>query len=114
MQGSVCTCGRSHGVTTRTDIGAGVLVRLGQSVAELTLTGPALLVADGNTWQAAGPAVERALTEAGVPCSRHIFPAGELHTDEHTVGSVLMALDDRVRLIVAVASPLPSGWANAG
>jgi glycerol-1-phosphate dehydrogenase [NAD(P)+] len=38
-------------------------------------TGPACLIADENTWAAAGAATEAALRDAGIPTRRHILPA---------------------------------------
>lgn len=37
--------------------------------------GPACLIADENTWKAAGAAAEAALDSAGIPLRRHILPA---------------------------------------
>ncbi len=50
-----CPCGRVHETPTQqVVIGRGALDRLPQVISELKLTGAALLVADNNTFQAAG------------------------------------------------------------
>lgn len=99
-----CECGRTHSVrTAHIEIGDGALCALSGILGELG-PGAALLVADANTWAAAGEAVEEQLRRACVRSHRLIFPAGELHTDEHTVGSVLMELTDDIQLLIAIGS----------
>ncbi len=100
-----CACERKH--TIRTEhiaIGEGTLCCLAGMLRELGARSGALIVADENTWAAAGPAVEEQLRRACVPARRLVFPAGDLHTDEHAVGSVLMEICDETELLVAVGS----------
>ncbi len=104
MENSLCPCGREHRVVTRAEIGVGAAPRLGRMLLAAGWGEPILLVADANTWQAAGEAVAQSLLEAGIPCRRQVFPSGDLHTDERMVGAILMALDDTVGRIVAVGS----------
>lgn len=56
-------------------IGAGVLAEAGALFARQFGPGPACIIADENTWAAAGRAVESALTDAGIAVRRHILPA---------------------------------------
>lgn len=56
-------------------IGAGVVAQAGALVLRRFGTGPACIIADDNTWSAAGQAVEAALTGAGIGVRRHILPA---------------------------------------
>ncbi len=61
-----CQCGRLHEVPTQYIIIApGALDRLPKVLAELNLTGCSLLVADDNTYQAAGHRVTSILGQAG-------------------------------------------------
>jgi glycerol-1-phosphate dehydrogenase [NAD(P)+] len=100
-----CPCGREHPVSTKKIlIGPGTLAQTGEVAKELGFRGIGLIVADGNTWEAAGAQAEAALTEAGFQSKRFVFPKGELHLDEHTAGSILMELDDAVGFLVAVGS----------
>jgi glycerol-1-phosphate dehydrogenase [NAD(P)+] len=100
-----CGCGRTHVVSTKcVDIGAGALGRLGRTLESAGLEGRALVVADGNTWEAAGGRAAEELKAAGYECDPFVFPDGELHTDERAIGSVLMALGDADSFIVAVGS----------
>ena len=41
----------------------------------------ALIVADRNTWKAAGEKVWKHMTEAGIECRKFIFPMEEFHAD---------------------------------
>ncbi len=66
-----CTCGRLHQTSTRqVIIASGALNQLPAAVTELQLTGKALLVADANTYQAAGRQAEDVLTQAGSTTTR--------------------------------------------
>jgi len=55
-------------------IGRGLVAEAGALYAR-HFTGPACLIADERSWQAAGPQVEAALTAAGIPSRRHVIPA---------------------------------------
>jgi glycerol-1-phosphate dehydrogenase [NAD(P)+] len=55
-------------------IGRGVLAEAGALYAR-HFAGPAVLMADERGWGAAGPAVEAALTAAGIATRRHVIPA---------------------------------------
>ncbi|MGB8812169.1 MAG: iron-containing alcohol dehydrogenase, partial [Paracoccaceae bacterium] len=56
-------------------VGRGVLTQTGSLFLRQFGPGPACLIADENTWVAAGPAVQTALVAAGVQTRRHILPA---------------------------------------
>ncbi len=55
-------------------IGRGVLAEAGALYAR-HFSGPVVLMADDRGWGAAGPAVEAALAQAGIPARRHVIPA---------------------------------------
>jgi glycerol-1-phosphate dehydrogenase [NAD(P)+] len=56
-------------------VGSGVLAQTGAIFRRVFGPGPALLVADQNTWTAAGRAAEAALLADGIACERLILPA---------------------------------------
>ncbi len=56
-------------------IGAGALHAAGDLYTRHFGSGPACLIADENTFAAAGPAVEAALNAAGIATRRHVLPA---------------------------------------
>lgn len=100
-----CDCGRAHTVGTKAvDIGPGALGRLGETARAVGLKGKALVVSDPNTQKAAGVRAEEELRASGFAVESFVFPAGELHTDERAVGSVLMALPADASFILAVGS----------
>lgn len=100
-----CACGRTHSISTqKVLIGRGAIEQIGGMLDAAGLKGRALLVADGNTWAAAGERTERAVRAASRETDRFVFPDKELHTNEYAVGSVLMALAGDTDFIVAVGS----------
>ena len=67
-----CECGRDHVVSTREIVRArGAVARAGVVAQALGFAGPLLLVADPDTWGAAGPATEAALRQVGYEVRRH-------------------------------------------
>jgi len=61
-----CPCGRVHETSTRQVLmGTRVLAQLPEVLAAQELTGTGLLVADDNTYQAAGELTSRAMRESG-------------------------------------------------
>ena len=100
LRGFDCACGRRHTCPIRyVAVQPGAISRL----AELAAPHDAiLLVADENTYAAAGAQAERAL--AGKALRRRVFPGAPLLVpDERAIEAVTDALDG-VNLIVAVGS----------
>ena len=78
-------------------IGVGVLAQAGTVYLRQFGTGPACLIADQATWQAAGTAVEAALQASGIATRRHILPAlprPKPSLDLATALSEVLAQDD--------------------
>ncbi len=66
---------------------------------------PALVVADMNTWQAAGREVQERLRAAGMPCREPLLLAGSRpHADEATVAGVRSALGAEPGTALAVGA----------
>ncbi len=55
-------------------VGPGVVAEAGALFRRQFGTGPACIIADDNTWAAAGHAVEAALVGAGIAVRRHVLP----------------------------------------
>lgn len=55
-------------------VGRGVLAEAGALFRRQFGDGPACIIADENTWKAAGAAVEASLVKAGVTVRRHVLP----------------------------------------
>lgn len=100
-----CVCGRTHRVGTRAvDVAPGAIDRFPGHLRALGLPEDILLVADRNTWAAAGSRVAGALRAAGMAVRSHILPGQDLHVDEWSVGSVMIAAEPHPALLVAVGS----------
>lgn len=103
----ICACGqRHHTDINRIVIGNNLVDSLAALVRELA-PGQAkvLLVADENTWRAAGAAIHQQLCQADIACRQIVFPADpSLVPDEKAVFAVVNALEPDVCLLVAIGS----------
>lgn len=98
-----CECGREHAIETQAFyVGPDAAQEL---VHTMDLTGKhVLLVADGNTMEAGGHKLVHALKQAGSRGDVVIFGKGELHADETTLGSILIAVTNETQMLIAVGS----------
>ena len=99
-----CPCGKAH--TAPIDevlVGKGVVARLPEFVAKFGAKKPFLL-ADVNTWAAAGETVAKILTDAGISYAKYVFPNAALEPDEPAMGSAVMHFDNKCDLIITVGS----------
>lgn len=100
-----CTCGRTHRVTTRKVlIGKGVLAQTPNVIRELGLGENILLVCDPTSRKVAGDTLCEMLVKSGMKARIHTLRSGELHADEQAIGSLLIALDPDIDLLIAVGS----------
>lgn len=105
-EGHDCACGRRHGTGLQfLRVGQGVINCVPDAIAFMQKKRP-FLVADANTWKAAGEKVAAILEKAGIPYSSYVFPAsrGHIEPDEQAVGSITMALDPSCDMLLAVGS----------
>lgn len=99
-----CTCGHKHEIAIdRIVVGSGVLQQLPELVRRCGAKKPFLL-ADCNTWQAAGEQVAEILDAAGILWKSYVFPDSELEPDERAVGSAVMHLESRCDSIIGIGS----------
>lgn len=99
-----CSCGREHNIAIDDVVaGKGVLQRLPEFVAKYRAQKPFIL-ADRNTYNAAGAAVEDILQSSGITFSTYIFQKEALEPDEGAVGSAFMHFDGSCDLIIGVGS----------
>ena len=99
-----CICGRPHDVAIdEVVVGSGVIRRIPEFVKKYGAKRPFLL-ADVNTFEAAGGQVCAALKEDGISYSQYIFPQTALEPDEHTVGAAVMHFDTKCDLIIGIGS----------
>ncbi|MGI6707261.1 MAG: sn-glycerol-1-phosphate dehydrogenase [Clostridia bacterium] len=102
-----CICGEVHRVGIRRIlIEEKALYQVFSIIRDLDLLGKALLVADRNTYAAAGRELEEELIRHGLEIKSCILldDGQELHADEKALGSVLVHLEEDTRLLIAVGS----------
>ena len=100
-----CSCGRIHETTVKCiDIARGATQRLAAHVQELGYA-KIFLVADQNTWQAAGKAAAEELEKAQVACEKLVFQReDDLVPDEIAVGELEVAFPADTDLVLAVGA----------
>ena len=100
----VCACRKKHTLTvSRIVVKKGAIAELPEIVKELQYKKPFLL-ADKNTFAAAGAQVCTALENAKISYSKYIFSTGEIEPDEKAVGSAVMHFDSTCDLVIAIGS----------
>ena len=99
-----CPCGKPHTVAIdEVVVGSGVIRRIPEFVKKYGAKRPFVL-ADVNTFAAAGEQVCAILKEAEIPYSSYVFPQKDLEPDEHAVGAAVMHFDTKCDLIIGVGS----------
>ena len=99
-----CPCGRPHhAAIDEVVVGKGVIRQIPALLERYGARRPFIL-ADVNTYAAAGETLCRILQEHGIPYSTYIFPQTELEPDEHAVGAAVMHFDHTCDLIISVGS----------
>ena len=101
---ALCTCGKIHDVAIDDVIvGSGVIHRLPELIAKYHAKKPFVL-ADCNTYRAAGMTVADILQSSGIAFSKYIYSNGDLEPNEEAVGAAFMHFDHSCDLIIAVGS----------
>ena len=104
LGGPQCSCGREHDIAIDdVVVGKSVLRRLPEFVAKYQAKKPFIL-ADKNTYKAAGAEVENILRGSGIPFSTYIFQNEALEPNEEAVGSAFLHFDNSCDLIIGVGS----------
>ena len=99
-----CDCGKFHLVEIDDVVmGKGALNRICEYIDKLGGKRPFLL-ADSNTFQAAGERVCDLLDTQGIPYAKYVFPSTALEPDEAAVGAAVMHFDSSCDLIVGIGS----------
>ena len=99
-----CSCGKEHDIAIDDVIvGKGVIQRIPDLVATYQAKKPFIL-ADKNTYKAAGEAVAEILQKNSIPFSAYVFRQDALEPNEEAVGSAFMHFDNSCDLIIGVGS----------
>lgn len=98
-----CSCGKEHIFESEVIVGKGVVNQLPQVLKKFNAT-KVFLIADENTFAAAGDKVCKILAFSGTKILSHIYSNGNLHPDETSTGSAIMHYKTDCDLILAVGS----------
>lgn len=102
----ICSCGDTHQVTTKKIlIERNAIKKIPGLIKEYGLPPQMFVVADENTYEAAGKEVLSVLREAGYSPGSYVFKNEHiLHPDENAIGSLMMAMEPMPKLLIAVGS----------
>ena len=99
-----CDCGKEHKVSIdHVVIGRNTVARVAEFVMQYGSKKPFLL-ADSNTFAAAGEKVCAVLEENNITYRSYIFPQRELEPNEQSVGSAVMHFDASCDIIIGIGS----------
>lgn len=101
---SQCECGKIHCVDIDDIlIGKGVINRLPEMIGKYNAKKPFLL-ADCNTFSAAGELICKMLDDKSIPYTKYVFQSKQLEPNEEAVGSAVMHFDASCDLIIGIGS----------
>ena len=99
-----CSCGHTHfSSVKRIDIDKDAVKRLPSHISELGYK-KVFMVADINTWKAAGAQAAEELEKAGIEYDKVILNYDEVVPDEQVIGEILVAVAPGTDLILGVGS----------
>lgn len=98
-----CPCGKEHVFSSKVIIEKGAIERLPLALEEMGLDS-AFIIADKNTYSAAGERVIDALRNSGIKTGKYIFAGENIEPDEAHVGLAIMNFDPSFDVIVGVGS----------
>ncbi len=100
----MCSCGHKHySAVKKIDIDTGAVKRLPGHIKDFGYE-KVFIVADKNTWKAAGADAAAELEKAGISYDKVILDYDEVIPDEHVIGEILAAVVPGSDLILAVGS----------
>ena len=103
-KGKQCSCGRIHSTDLKNiEISTGALEKMPNLIKKYHYH-KICLIADKNTYQAAGERVYTILQNADITTQTIIFDEKELIPDERALGKIMMVLDRDTDLIITVGS----------
>ena len=104
FEDTVCTCGRKHINPVREVITESGAIRKLPAVVNRFGGGCVFILADKNTYKAAGETACAVLSEAGIPYVSYVYQTDSLEPDEAAVGAAVMHFDPSCDLVCAVGS----------
>lgn len=102
--GEVCACGRLHKSSVDdVAIGKGTVYKLPEYVKRYGAK-KAFIIADVNTYEAAGRCVEKVIADEKICYSTYVFKDSALEPDERAVGGAIMHFDHSADILIGVGS----------
>ena len=98
-----CKCGKKHIFSSRVIVGDGVLDQLPELLKGYNAK-KVYLIADQNTYQAAGKTVWEILNKNDIQIASCIFQEDALEPDEHSVGRAIMYYESNCDVVIGVGS----------
>ena len=100
----ICDCPKTHGFNiAHICIEKGAIEKLPEFIIDFKAKNPFIL-ADKNTFEAAGKKVCEILENASISYKKYVFSTGDIEPDEKAVGSAIMHFDNTCDLVIAVGS----------
>lgn len=98
-----CSCGKAHTFNSEIITGCGAIDRLPEILNKLNAK-KAFVIADKNTYSAAGEKVCDILKKNGTDFGKYIFKSENLEPDEASVGLAVMNFDPACDVVIGVGS----------
>ena len=98
-----CKCGKKHIFTSQVIVKEGAIGEIPGLLKGYNAQ-KVYLIADENTYAAAGAAVANLITTSDVKLAKCIFGKGALEPDEHSVGRAIMYYESDCDLVIGVGS----------
>ncbi len=99
-----CACGRHHKIDMEyIKIGKGATQYLPQALCTLGVQKP-FIVADKNTYKAAGDCVLNILKENNIAYTLYVFEQDHIEPDEHALGTLVMHFDPSCDCVMGIGS----------
>ena len=98
-----CKCGKTHIFTSQVIVKEGALLELPRLMKQYSAK-KVFLIADQNTYQAAGKQVLEILESSGIRIASCIFGADPLEPDEYSVGRAIMYYEADCDVVIGVGS----------
>ncbi|MBP3600493.1 MAG: sn-glycerol-1-phosphate dehydrogenase [Clostridia bacterium] len=100
---SNCPCGKAHIFTSKVIIGKGAINNIPSIMEEMGLKS-AFIIADKNTYSAAGKKVIETLEKSGIKTQNYIFMEDIIEPDESNVGLAVMNFKPQCDVVIGVGS----------
>lgn len=103
LNGKMCTCGKKHIFSSDIVIDSGAVNRLPEYINKFNAK-KAFVIADKNTYSAAGETVCKILDNSGIGITKYVFSSDSLEPDESSVGLAVMNFDSECDVVIGVGS----------